>query len=255
MEKQKIFWVVLSVSIFVVIVLVAGVLLLKQKPSAAMATAPGTVNPISDSGTQIYEYQREPTATPQGAGQSPAQKPDDTQTMHFYIGEGGEKPAPAQGAQPPAVTPPAVTPPAAAPAEPAPAAPAPAVPAPSVQAPQKPAPAAQVAKAATAPVVKAVPQRHPSKQKAPQRTFDYWIQTGSYKSQDKAEELAAQLGAKGLAGRVFSSTLRDETYYRVRIGPYGNKGEAEKFLAIVKQVQGLESSYISMVGASKAAIN
>jgi len=249
MEKQKIFWVVLSVSIFVVIVLVAGVLLLKQKPSATAATAPGTVNPISDSGTQIYEYQRESSAKPQASSssQAPAQKPDDTQTMHFYIGEGGEKPAPAQGAQPPAVTAPP------APVEPPPAAPA--APAVSPQAPQKPAPAAQVAKAATAPAVKPAPQKHPSTQKGPQKVFDYWIQTGSYKSQDKAEQLAAQLGAKGLAGRVFSSTRNTETWYRVRIGPYTNKGEAEKFLAIVKQVQGLESSYISMVGAARTAIN
>ena len=45
MDKQKIFWVVLSVSIFVVIVLVAGVLLLKQRPVSAVATGPGTVSP------------------------------------------------------------------------------------------------------------------------------------------------------------------------------------------------------------------
>jgi cell division protein FtsN len=245
MEKQKIFWVVLSVSIFVVIVLVAGVLLLKQRPSTAVATAPGTVNPISDSGTQIYEYQREPTAKPQGAGPAPGQKPEDTQTMHFYIGEGGNTPAPGPGTQPPAATPPA------------PGAPEPVTaPAPAPVVPQKPAPSTtQVAKTPSAPAVKAVPQKHPSTQKAPQKTFDYWIQTGSYKSQTKAEELAAQLGAKGLAGRVFSSSLKSETYYRVRIGPYSNKGEAEKFLAIVKQVQGLELSYISMVGAAKAAIN
>jgi cell division protein FtsN len=243
MEKQKIFWVVLSVSIFVVIVLVAGVLLLKQKPSATAATAPGTVNPLSDSGTQIYEYQRESSAKPQGSGQ----KPEDTQTMHFYIGEGGEKPAPAKGTQPPAVTPPA------APVGPAPVAPA--APAPSPQTPQRPGPAVQVARASGASAVKTAPQKHPSPQKAAQKAIDYWIQTGSYKSQDKAEQLAAQLGAKGLVGRVFSSAVKSETWYRVRIGPYGNKGEAEKFLAIVKQVQGLESSYISMVGAAKAAIN
>jgi cell division protein FtsN len=244
MEKQKIFWVVLSVSIFVVIVLVAGVLLLKQKPSATVATAPGTINSISDSGTQIYEYQREPSAKPQGSTQAPGQTPDDTQTMHFYIGEGGEKPSPAQGTQPPGVTPP-----------PAPVEPAPAAPAPSPQTQQKPAPSAQVVKASGAPAVKPAAQKHPVPQKAAQKTIDYWIQTGSYRSQDKAEQLAAQLGAKGLVGRVFSSDVKSGTWYRVRIGPYSNKGEAEKFLAIVKQVQGLESSYISMVGAGKAAIN
>jgi cell division protein FtsN len=246
MEKQKIFWVVLSVSIFVVIVLVAGVLLLKQKPSGEVATAPGTVNPISDTGTQIYEYQREPAAKPQAANPAPGQKPEDTQTMHFYIGEGGNTQATPQATQPPVATQPP-------PVEPAPVT----APAPAPVVPQKPAPSStQVAKATTAPAVKAVPQKRPTPQKAPQKSFDYWIQTGSYKSQTKAEELAAQLGAKGLSGRVFSSSLRNETYYRVRIGPYRNKGEAEKFLAIVKQVQGLESSYISMVGApTKAAVN
>jgi cell division protein FtsN len=246
MEKQKIFWVVLSVSIFVVIVLVVGVLLLKQRPSTAVATAPGTVNPISDSGTQIYEYQREAPGKPQGTAPTPGQKPDDTETMHFYIGE--PSPTPPQGTQPPAAVP---LPPPPLPA------PEPAV---SPQVPQKPPAAAQVARGPTAPAVKAAPQKRSPQARTPQartpqKTYDYWIQTGSYKSQDKAEELAGMLGAKGLAGRVFSSTLRNETYFRVRIGPYSNKGEAEKFLAIVKQVQGLESSYISMVGASKAGLN
>ena len=57
MDRQKIFWVVLSVSVFVVVVLVVGVLLLRQKPvAAAVSAAPGTVSPLSDPGTQIYEY-------------------------------------------------------------------------------------------------------------------------------------------------------------------------------------------------------
>jgi cell division protein FtsN len=80
---------------------------------------------------------------------------------------------------------------------------------------------------------------------------DFWIQTGSYKSQSKAEELVALLAEKGLSGRVFSFDSKSETYYRVRIGPYANPGEADKFLAIVKQIQGLESSYVSQVSGAK----
>jgi cell division protein FtsN len=225
-------------------VLVVGVFLLKQKPYSGLTSAPGTVSPISDLGTQVYEYQRETTASRPGAGPAggaPAgtTPPENTQTMHFYIGEGGEKPA---GPETPGTTPP---------------------PAASQTSPQRPAiaqtgpkqvtPPAQVAR----PVAKALPKSAPIKPsgaptRTARRTVDYWIQTGSYKSQTKAEELAALLSGKGLSARLFSYSSRNTTYYRVRIGPYGNKGEADKFLSIVQQIQGLESSYLSMVGATRS---
>lgn len=245
MEKQKIFWVVLSVSVFVVVVLVVGVFLLKQKPYSGLTSAPGTVSPISDLGTQVYEYQREttapkPPAGPAGGAPAGGTPPENTQTMHFYIGE-GEKPAAGPESQP-GTTPPSVSSPPAAPQKPAIAQPV---------LPKQVTPPAQAAR----PVAKAVQKpaliKPPAQTRTARRTVDYWIQTGSYKSQTKAEELAALLSGKGLSARLFSYASRNETYYRVRIGPYGNKGEADKFLSIVKQIQGLESSYLSMVGATK----
>ena len=106
MEKQKIFWVVLSVSVFVVVVLVVGVLLLKQKPSAALATAPGTVSPIYGLGTQIYEYQREPAADArrQRRAAHPAEKPGTRRPCISTSGRPGEARR-RQGTQPPAATP------------------------------------------------------------------------------------------------------------------------------------------------------
>jgi cell division protein FtsN len=221
MEKQKIFWVVLSVSVFVVVVLLVGVFLLRQKPATSVVSAPGTVNPLSDVGTQVYEYQV-PAQQP-GAQQPGTQQPGGSQTMHFYIGEGSQKPA--QDTQTPPTTPSA----GAADAPATPAHPAPAAPAASLKAP--------VAKAQPTP-------------RSAQKTLDYWIQTGSYKSQTRAEELVSLLADKGLSGRVFSVASHADTFYRVRIGPYSNKGEAQKFLSIVKQIQGLETSYISMVSAT-----
>ena len=50
-----------------------------------------------------------------------------------------------------------------------------------------------------------------------------------------------------MPGGSSRTTSGADTYFRVRVGPYGNKGEAEKFLSTVRQIQGLESSYISMV--------
>lgn len=252
MEKQKIFWVVLSVSVFVVVVLVVGVFLLKQKPYSGLTSGPGTVSPISDLGTQVYEYQRETTAPRPGAGTSsgaPASSapasgapaggttPENTQTMHFYIGE-GEKPSGPE--LQPRVTPPAASSQPAAPQKPAAA----------QSAPKQVTPPAQAARPAARALAKSAPIKPPVQLKTARRTVDYWIQTGSYKSQDKAEELAALLSGKGLTARLFTNASGGATYYRVRIGPYGNKDEADKFLSIVKQIQGLESSYLSMVGAA-----
>jgi cell division protein FtsN len=236
MEKQKVFWVVLSVSVFVVVVLLVGVLLLRQHPASAPRAA---VSPMTDAGTQVYEYQREAPRTPSGST-SPAGSPSpgDQQTMHFYIGEGG-----AQASQ----TPGAATPPTGA-ASPSGTSPASGAAAPGVQSPPAstspahPQVGASSRARSTKPSVQA---------RTPRKTADYWIQAGSYKSQGKAEELVALLDGKGLGSRVFSYASKGDTYYRVRVGPYSNKGEADKFLALVKQVQGLEASYVSMVPPSR----
>lgn len=247
MEKQKIFWVVLSVSIFVVVVLVAGVYLLRQKPQPVTST-PGTVNPITDQGTQVYEYSQEkPQAQTPGG-----EKPGEPQTMRFYIGEGGDKgQQTAQKPQPvekPSPTPPTQVQPPQAPAQQQVLAP-PTVP-PSAPARVSP----QTGTQAAAQAVKK--PSHPVKQAAVKpravRHVDYWIQTGSYRSQSKADELVTLLADKGLSGKVFSYDSNKAVFYRVRIGPYSNAAEADKFLGIVKQIQGLESSFVSQVYGSTA---
>jgi len=240
MEKQKVFWVVLAVSVFVVVVLIVGVLLLRQHPAGAPRA---TVTPMNGTGTQVYEYQREapltqPSTGPQ-AGTPPA---GDQQTMHFYIGEGAPSTPAAPGAAPGTAP--------AAPGTPA----APTTP----SAPGTSAGAAGRAPAAvpSAPLQAAKPRAaRPAVTAAAPRKAQYWIQAGAYKSQTRAEELATLLEGKGLSSRVFSYLTKNETWYRVRVGPYTNRGEAGKFLSLVKQVQGLETSYISLVSASRSAVN
>ena len=237
MEKQKVFWVVLAVSVFVVVVLIVGVLLLRQHPAGAPRA---TVTPMNETGTQVYEYQREapltqPSTGPQ-AGTPPA---GDQQTMHFYIGEGAPSTPAAPGATP-----------GVAPGTPA-------VPA-SPSAPGTSAGAAGQALAAVppAPAQAARPKAaRPAVTTAAPKKAQYWIQAGAYKSQTRAEELTTMLEGKGLSSRVFSYVSKNETWYRVRVGPYTNRGEAGKFLSLVKQVQGLETSYISLVSAPKNAVN
>jgi DedD protein len=228
MERQKIFWVVLSVSVLVVVVLVVGVMLLRPR-STALATVQPTVSP-AESGAQIYEYQREQTT----AAETP--QTGDEETMHFYIGEGGQTDA---GTTPQDTGAPETSQPATQASE-----------QPSAQ--QQDAtqqPAAQHQASTTKPVPAATQQ----KQATTKKVTEYWIQAGAYKSQARAEQLATVLTDNGLTGRIFSSTQGSDTFYRVRIGPYTTKGEAEKFLGIVKKLQGLQSSYISQVMGTRTS--
>ncbi|MGO9310338.1 MAG: SPOR domain-containing protein [Spirochaetia bacterium] len=244
MEKQKVFWVVLSVSVFVVVVLIVGVLLLQQRPSSPPSA---TVSPVNGTGTQVYEYQREAPLTPPGGGPQAGTPPaGDQQTMHFYIGEGGAQ-APGFAAPPAGGAPSAVAPSTGGTASSAPAG--------SSLAPSLQPPGAPGSRNLSSTRTKPGSARPAVAVRAPRKTADYWIQTGSYKSQTKAEDLVALLESKGLGGRVFSYAANGDTFFRVRVGPYPNKGEADKFLALVKQVQGLESSYISMIPAAKSALN
>lgn len=83
------------------------------------------------------------------------------------------------------------------------------------------------------------------------RTVEYWIQAGSYTSKTRAEKVQDRLDGRGFAGRVVVKEIDGITYYRVRIGPYRNKGEADKFLNWVKDIKDFEKSYVSKVYSSK----
>ena len=76
---------------------------------------------------------------------------------------------------------------------------------------------------------------------------EYEIQVGSYKSRNRAETINKTLTEHGLSGMIHTKNIGSDTYFRVRIGPYSNQLEAGKFLDWIKQIGGLEGSYISQV--------
>ena len=80
---------------------------------------------------------------------------------------------------------------------------------------------------------------------APLREF--WVQVGSFASRSRANALGQRLSDQGIVSRVTTRTSEAEVFFRVRVGPYGSRVEAEKFLAWVQQVDGLDGSYISEV--------
>jgi cell division protein FtsN len=88
-------------------------------------------------------------------------------------------------------------------------------------------------------------------ERRPVKTTEYWIQAGSFSSVHKASEVKDTLSEKGIAGAITTTELNGSNFYRVRLGPYSEKPEAEKFLGWVKSVDGFESSYISEVYVTK----
>jgi hypothetical protein len=67
------------------------------------------------------------------------------------------------------------------------------------------------------------------------------------------EELNEVLKEKGLAGQVFYAD--GPKLYRLRIGPYTNQAEAEKFLAWVRSIDGFQDSMIFERSTTRTSVN
>lgn len=84
----------------------------------------------------------------------------------------------------------------------------------------------------------------------------YWIQVGSFKTSAKAQATVDALKEKGLSSRVVLKNIDGDNWYRVRIGIYENKEEAQKFCNEVKKIKlnGQEifkGSYVSETSTKK----
>jgi cell division protein FtsN len=258
MERNRVLWVIFSVSLFLVVVLASGLYLLRSEERKSEAA---TKEAAAGQGFDVFEYVRGRTNLPEleAAKEAPEE-------LTIVVGE-GEKgagaasqsaPAPKVQLQPsqppeqPSAAPPARSgqaPPAteAAPATTrAPARPAAPTAKPSAAAAAKP-PAKPSATAAAKPAAK--PSAPAAK---PVSVTEYWIQLGSYEVSARAEDMARSLEEKGLAPKITTRVVGGRTYFRVRVGPYLSKAEAQKFLGWVRAVKGFESSYISMVYTRRA---
>ena len=81
--------------------------------------------------------------------------------------------------------------------------------------------------------------------------LEYWIQAGSFSSRSRAESSSQSLSEKGFSNLITIKTVDSKDFFRVRMGPYLSKAEAEKFLQWVKEIDSYEKSYISQVYVQK----
>ncbi len=215
MEQKKILWVIISVAAFLCIVFAAGLLWLY--PSKDTQTAEKTAVPAAGKaaiGFDPVEWVRNSKEYPGITPKEEKSKQTDSNFTIVYGETDGKK---------------AATPPKTVPVSPAPVIKA---------APQKPAAvvtskAVETHKAVSRPVKTAVKE--------------YWIQAGSYKSRTSAESARDTLSGEGLTSRITIKTIGGVDYYRVRIGPYSKKAEAEKFLNWLVKINTFKNSYISQV--------
>jgi DedD protein len=224
MEGKKVLWVVFSIALALVVILAGGLFLLRPRQPQSAAAPAGTTPSLQ--GYDPYEYVRG-TSEPPGL----TLPPTEPQPMVIVV---GEQPAPqerATAAQPlPAAAPPEQ---ASAPAK--------------ASVPQAAAPAASTVKPAAQPAAKPAEKPAPK----PVRVTEYWIQAGSFSSAARADEVARRLEERGLATRTSTRDLNGKTHFRVRVGPYASKAEAEKFLGWIRELKGFETSYISMVAGRR----
>lgn len=225
-ERKKLLWISISACVFVLIVLAAGFILLTPRKNGAQAPAAvGNSAPPKAQDPQDFL-----SAPPPAAAITPPRNQDGNMIIVY-----GDKP---NMAAPTTATPPADANAAAASAAPSAA--------PSAAAPAKAAPSV----AAAAPV-KAPPAKKPFQKPATVKVDEYWIQAASFTGRGKADELKQGLAEKGVAALISVKDIAGKSWYRIRIGPYSVKADADGWLGRLKDIPGCSEAYVSKIVATK----
>lgn len=123
------------------------------------------------------------------------------------------------------------------------------------QAPQTAAAPVQAASATAAPAAPAAatPKPAPAPVKAAAKAPDqYWVQAASFSAKKNADLARGVLEAQKMPGEVFTFTGADgKTYYRVRLGPYETKQEAEFWQGQLRQMKNFEKSQTFVLNSAK----
>lgn len=119
-------------------------------------------------------------------------------------------------------------------------------PAPVQAAPAQAAPPKESAKRTAAPAASAIPAKPAASVAPPSKksSLNFWIQAGSYSSRDYADNAKKTLDGKGISAVITNQQINGQTFYRVRVGPYTTRNEADYWLAMIKSIGGFEGSQV-----------
>jgi DedD protein len=92
--------------------------------------------------------------------------------------------------------------------------------------------------------VRSVSQPSQSQAVATRANDNFWVQAGSFSTQIRAEDVRETLSAKGITAIIENRDINGQNFFRVRIGPYTSKNEADYWLTIIQNINGFEGSQI-----------
>ena len=241
-ERKKLLWISVSACIFVLIVLAVGFFLMSPKKGSAQAPAT-----IGNSAPPKAQDPQDFLSSPPAAPTLEQPQPKDGNMIVVYgdnpkpdaaaaAGSAGATPSAPSSSSSPAAT---AEPSATSGDEELDSSPAAVSPA-AKKAPPK------AAKAKPAPKAAQVPAK-PVMVKAD----EYWIQAASFTSRGRADELKQGLAEKGIAALITVKDISGKSYYRVRVGPYSARAEADGWLERLKALEGCAEAYVSKTSVQK----
>ncbi|MDR0502796.1 MAG: SPOR domain-containing protein [Treponema sp.] len=231
---KKLLLVAVSVGVFLLITITAAIVIMTSKVNAeeaaiASSFSSGRVQPVAEGIRETPvkpEVKQEINITPVIEEPAAASDKNDGERLIINI----PKPSAAAVSDPVQVVPAApkkvtVTAPVRVTANPQTASPQAAKPAAQSAVTQRPAPAVN-----RAPTIKTI--------------NDYWVQTGAFSAQIRAEDAKETLALKGITSIIENRQVDGRTWYRVRLGPYTSEKEANYWLALVKTIDGFSESQV-----------
>ena len=261
MEQKKILLVAISVGVFLIIVIGAAILVFGSGNTTPAIASPRPIAPGTPGiNLPAQSPYSEPPDTPTPRTQqidTPPPAPETSAQAASQIHErvGNSEPTTVVSVSRPSTAAVPDTPPApgTAPARsttPAPArsaSPQTTTPQAAPQAPAQAAPQAQTQSAPQAAARPAPVQVTPSPQ-PPARTSrvqnNYWVQTGAFTAMSRAQGVRESLAARGINSIIDNRVVNGTTFFRVRVGPYTSRNEADYWLSLIKSINGFEDSQI-----------
>ena len=73
---------------------------------------------------------------------------------------------------------------------------------------------------------------------------DFWVQTGAFSTIASAEGVIETLASRGITAIVENGIINGRTLFRVRVGPYTSRNEANYWLALIQSMDGFEDSQV-----------
>lgn len=80
---------------------------------------------------------------------------------------------------------------------------------------------------------------------------EYWVQTGAFSNREYAENAQDSIAAYKIESEIFTKEVSGKTWYRVRMGPYKTRTEADYWMTVIKSDPIFADSYITEVKTSK----